>query len=57
VIGTYHHWSKAHLHRYLAEFDMRYSTKDKTDGERAADILKGMIGRRLTYRRISPLYA
>jgi hypothetical protein len=57
VIGTYHHWSKAHLHRYLAEFDMRYSTKDKTDGERAADILKGMIGRRLTYRRIGPLYA
>jgi hypothetical protein len=27
VIGTYHHWSATHTHRYLAEFDMRYSTK------------------------------
>jgi len=36
---------------------MRYSTKDKTDTDRAADILKGMIGRRLTYRRIAPLFA
>ena len=57
VIGTYHHWSEAHIHRYLAEFDMRYSTKDKSDGERAADILKGMVGRRLTYRRIGALAA
>jgi transposase-like protein len=57
VIGTYHHWSEAHMHRNLAEFDMRYSTKTKTDGERAADILKGMVGRRLTYRRIGQLAA
>ena len=55
VIGTYHHWSEAHIHRYLAEFDMRYSTKDKSDSDRAADILKGMVGRRLTYRRIGAL--
>src|SRR4051812_14729484 len=51
VIGTYHHWSAVHMHRYLAEFDMRYSTKTMTDGDRAAAILKGMEGRRLTYRR------
>jgi hypothetical protein len=57
VIGTYHHWSAAHLHRYLVEFDMRYSTKDVKDGERAASILKGMEGRRLTYRRIGRLAA
>ena len=42
--------TKVHLHRYFAEFDMRYSTKTATDGERAALILKGMEGRRLTYR-------
>ena len=35
MIGTYHHWSEAHIHRYLAEFDFRYSTKDITDSERA----------------------
>lgn len=45
------------MHRYLAEFDLRYSTKDKSDGERAATILKGMEGRRLTYRRIGLLAA
>jgi hypothetical protein len=57
VIGTYHHWSAAHMHRYLAEFDMRYSTKNVSDGERASSILKGMEGRRLTYRRIGLLAA
>lgn len=57
VIGTYHHWSAAHLHRYLAEFDLRYSTKNVTDGERANRILKGMVGRRLTYRRIDAVAA
>jgi transposase-like protein len=57
VIGTYHHWSEAHIHRYLAEFDLRYSTKDTTDTERATTILKGMEGRRLTYRRIGALAA
>jgi transposase-like protein len=57
VVGTYHHMSATHMHRYLAEFDMRYSTKTVTDGDRAALILKGMEGRRLTYRRIGTLAA
>jgi hypothetical protein len=57
VVGVYHHMSATHMHRYLAEFDMRYSTKTATDGERAALILKGMVGRRLTYRRIGQLAA
>lgn len=50
VVGIYHHMSATHMHRYLAEFDLRYSTKTMTDGDRAARILKGMVGRRLTYR-------
>lgn len=57
VVGVYHHMSAAHMHRYLAEFDMRYSTKTNSDGERASLILKGMEGRRLTYRRIGLLAA
>jgi hypothetical protein len=57
VIGTYHHWSAAHLHRYLGEFDMRYSTKGETDTDRAASILKGMEGLRLSDRRIGALAA
>ena len=57
VIGTYHHWSAAHIHRYLAEFDFRYSTKDVTDKERADDVLRGIVGKRLTYRRPASLAA
>lgn len=41
VIGTYHHWSEAHMHRYLVEFDFRYSTRNLTDAERTAEAIKG----------------
>lgn len=57
VIGTYHHWSPAHMHRYLAEFDFRYSTKDATDKERSDAMLRGIVGKRLTYRRTAALAA
>jgi transposase-like protein len=57
VIGTYHHWSAQHIHRYLAEFDFRYSTKDSNDTERAQEALKGIVGKRLTYRRTAALAA
>lgn len=57
VIGTYHHMSEAHLGRYCAEFDLRYNTRDITDGERAALILAGTEGKRLTYRRTDKLAA
>jgi transposase-like protein len=57
VVGTYHHMSATHMHRYLAEFDMRYGTKNMSDGDRAALIVKGMVGRRLTYRRTDKLAA
>ena len=51
VIGTYHHMSEAHLGRYTAEFDFRYNTRKNTDSERADMALKGIMGKRLTYRR------
>jgi hypothetical protein len=41
----------------LAEFDLRYSTKNNTDGERANSILRGMEGRHLTYRRTAAFAA
>jgi transposase-like protein len=53
IYGVYQHVSEAHLHRYLAEFDFRYSNRAKlgvTDGERAAKTLRGIQGKRLTYR-------
>ncbi len=52
VYGTYQHVSEAHLHRYLAEFDFRYSNREKlgiNDTQRASIALKSAKGRRLTY--------
>ena len=52
ITGVYHSISEAHLHRYLAEFDFRYNNRSKLgveDDERAAKVLKGIEGKRLTY--------
>ena len=52
--GVYQHCSEKHLHRYLAEFDFRYSNRVKLgvdDAPRAAMIVKGAKGKRLMYRR------
>ena len=54
IIGTYHHVSEAHLKRYLAEFDFRHNERAALgidDAERANRALKGIGGKRLTYRR------
>jgi transposase-like protein len=51
VFGTHHSISEAHLHRYLVEWDFKFNTRKATDGERAALALKGIEGKRLTYRR------
>jgi transposase-like protein len=51
IYGVFHSISEAHTLRYLAEFDMRFNTRQKTDAERAASILKGAEGRRLHYRQ------
>ena len=50
--GVYQHCAKKHLHRYLAEFDFRYSNriaKGIDDSDRAGKLLKGVAGKRLTY--------
>jgi transposase-like protein len=48
--GTHHHVSREHLHRYLAEFDFRHSTRDLSDAERMQRIVGRAGGRRLTYK-------
>lgn len=53
VYGTYQHVSEAHLHRYLSEFDFRYTNREKVgigDVERADRALIGAKGKRLTYQ-------
>jgi hypothetical protein len=53
MVVIYRHCSEHHLHRYLAEFDFRYSNRIKLgvdDTERSRRALKGVVGKRLTYR-------
>jgi transposase-like protein len=50
--GTHHRVSKEHLPRYLAEFDYRHSTRELSDSERMAEMVKRGEGRRLTYKRV-----
>ena len=51
--GVYQHCKKSHLHRYLAEFDFRYSkriARGIDDTQRAEKLLCGVVGKRLTYQ-------
>lgn len=66
MYGVYQHVSSHHLHRYTTEFDFRYNHREKrvkidgkwqkaghNDIERTTAALKGISGKRLTYRRIN----
>jgi len=51
--GVYQHCAPKHLHRYMAEFDFRYSYRVRNgfdDNARAVKALEGVVGKRLTYR-------
>ena len=51
--GVYQHCAKKHLNRYLAEFDFRYTNRVANgfnDADRTDELVKGIVGRRLTYR-------
>lgn len=54
IYGVYHHVSQEHLKRYLCEFDFRYNCRIALgfdDTARAELAIKGIAGKRLTYRR------
>ena len=56
LYGTYHHVSEAHLQRYATEFDFKWNHRSKlgyTDAERADAALRGITGKRLTYKRVN----
>lgn len=58
LVGTFHHVGEQHLHRYVKEFDFRYNHRAAlgvSDVERADYALKGISGKRLTYRHTSLL--
>lgn len=51
--GIYQHCGEKHLHRYLAEYDFRYNAREAlgiNDEARTIKAVKGIVGKRLTYR-------
>jgi transposase-like protein len=58
--GIYQHCAEKHLFRYLAEFDFRYTNRERLgvdDIARASNALKGFAGKRLTYRTTDRLHS
>jgi len=66
MYGVFQHVSSHHLHRYVTEFDFNYNHRETSikidgkwtkaghsDAERTQAALKGISGKRLTYRRIN----
>jgi transposase-like protein len=56
IVGTFHHVSKGHLHRYANEFAFRYTNRialGVNDSERARLLVLGAEGKRLTYKKRS----
>jgi hypothetical protein len=51
ILGTYHHISPEHTHRYCAEHDFRYNTRKMKSPDRLVRTL-GMIEGRLTYKAL-----
>ncbi len=53
--GIYQHCGSQHLQRYMREFDFRYTNRvavGVNDTMRANEALRGIGGKRLTYRRV-----
>lgn len=57
IYGNFHSVSQAHLHRYLSEFDFRFTHRQLADVDRAELLLKRAKGRRLMYRRAAGAHA
>jgi hypothetical protein len=54
MVGIYQHCAEQRLHRYLAEYDFRYSHRSRlgwTDMARTIEAVKGAEGKRFTYRQ------
>jgi len=51
VIGSFHHVSKGHLHRYCDEFSFRWNNREITDLQRRTIALMQVEGKRLMYRQ------
>ena len=51
-VGTYHHMSRKHLGRYVAEFAGRFNDRPRDTLDQMAEMARGLVGGRLTYREL-----
>ncbi|MBF0555431.1 MAG: IS1595 family transposase [Nitrospirae bacterium] len=56
VYGTFHHISKKHLGRYCNEFSFRWDNRGTSDGQRAENVVKGIVGKKLSYDNLVKKY-
>ena len=52
-IGTYHHMSRKHLGRYVAEFSGRHNLRDADTTDQLSAMARGLVGKRLTYAELT----
>ena len=50
--GTYHHMSKKHLPRYIAEFSGRQNNRELDTADQLSQTARQMAGKRLRYRHL-----
>ena len=51
-MGTFHHFSKKHLDRYVTEFAGRHNNRPKDTKEQMLLLTCGMVGKRLKYKHL-----
>jgi transposase-like protein len=52
LMGSFHHVSKKHLHRYLSEFDSRFNSRREDLGHFLDRVLSQADGRRLSHNQL-----
>ena len=52
-LGTYHQISPKHLQRYVDEFAGRHNIRDRDTLDQMADVVAGLVGKRLLYRDLT----
>jgi hypothetical protein len=53
IVGSFHHVSREHLHRYCDEVSFRWDHRKTTDAERTEVAIEQARGRRLTYKPLT----